>query len=591
MSVAPWIVGSGSSERFPVFTRANVGEVFPDPVAPLSFHLMMWDGAEHGWRDAWVKLGAFDQDEFASHDFEVIGIHGSYCYLNASIWRVFGERTPGLSAQMIDGLFFGGQDGVPPHVAMDADISERHTEVIGATLGWVMSTESIDEIVADTDWLTALQARRPDFDALSNDELWAYTKRMLLEGGDGVHSFRYYFMQHIWVTMLSSVPPGAIEQICAAVGRPDAVLKLQAGFGQVESAAPSFVMWDISRAIRSSESLTKAFDPGIEGVLGRIGAAANEGDADAMGFVDAWLALLDKYGCRGPNEWEMRVDTWETKSSLALAAIERMRHVPDSGAPDLGMAAAAAEREQTRDQIAAMLGVDPATQGLFLAACRAAMVFNRGRERTKTNAIRLIHEAARLPMLTLGRRMVAAGHLVEPNDFGLLKVDEFESFLADPASMKQTVLDRRALFDDYASLQETFVFSGAQPSPDGWRRRGAHEVVVAKPGDVLTGVSGCPGIVRGRARVIMSSLDPTDLEPGDILVAPSTDPSWTPLFVPAAGVVVNVGAPQSHAMIVSRELGIPCVPSVTDATRRIPNGALIEVDGGAGTVTILELAS
>ena len=97
--------------------------------------------------------------------------------------------------------------------------------------------------------------------------------------------------------------------------------------------------------------------------------------------------------------------------------------------------------------------------------------------------------------------------------------------------------------------------------------------------------------MRGRARVVTSSLDPTALEPGDILVAPSTDPSWTPLFVPAAGVVVNVGAPQSHAVIVSRELGIPCIPSVTDATRRIPDGALVEVDGGAGTVTILELAA
>jgi rifampicin phosphotransferase len=95
--------------------------------------------------------------------------------------------------------------------------------------------------------------------------------------------------------------------------------------------------------------------------------------------------------------------------------------------------------------------------------------------------------------------------------------------------------------------------------------------------------------VEGRARVILDSNDPTDLDPGDILVAPITDPSWTPLFVPAAGVVVDVGAPLSHAIIVSRELGIPCVISATDATRRIPNGALIRVDGNTGAVTILEM--
>ena len=94
-------------------------------------------------------------------------------------------------------------------------------------------------------------------------------------------------------------------------------------------------------------------------------------------------------------------------------------------------------------------------------------------------------------------------------------------------------------------------------------------------------------MVRGRARVILDSSDPTALEPGDILVAPNTDPSWTPLFVPAGGVIVDVGAMNSHAVIVSRELGVPCAVSVVDATKRIPDGAMVELDGGAGTVTIL----
>ena len=87
----------------------------------------MWDGAELGWRDAWVKTGAFDFDEFKPDEFEVLGIFGSYCYLNASVWRVFGERTPGLSAAAIDGLFFGSQPGVPPYEPDPADASERHS--------------------------------------------------------------------------------------------------------------------------------------------------------------------------------------------------------------------------------------------------------------------------------------------------------------------------------------------------------------------------------------------------------------------------------------------------------------------------------
>src|SRR6185437_6873563 len=112
----------------------------------------------------------------------------------------------------------------------------------------------------------------------------------------------------------------------------------------------------------------------------------------------------------------------------------------------------------------------------------------------------------------------------------------------------------------------------------------------ASDGEVLTGIPGCPGQAEGRARVVMNSYDPTALEPGDVLVAPNTDPSWTPLFVPAAAVIVDVGAPLSHAIIVSRELGIPCVVSAIGATRNIPDGARVRVDGNTGVVTILSVS-
>jgi pyruvate,water dikinase len=141
----------------------------------------------------------------------------------------------------------------------------------------------------------------------------------------------------------------------------------------------------------------------------------------------------------------------------------------------------------------------------------------------------------------------------------------------------------------YANLQEPFVFWGEQTDPSTWKSRGGAAVEAVKAGDVLAGFPGCPGQVTGVARVIVDPIDPTALEPGDILVAPITDPSWTPLFVSAGGVIVDVGAAQSHAMIVSRELGIPCVPSVTNATRRIPDGATVTVNGDAGTVTIVSL--
>ncbi len=86
---------------------------------------------------------------------------------------------------------------------------------------------------------------------------------------------------------------------------------------------------------------------------------------------------------------------------------------------------------------------------------------------------------------------------------------------------------------------------------------------------------------------MLDPLEADDLMPGEILVAPITDPAWTPLFMPAEAVVVNVGALMSHAVIVSRELEIPCVISVEDATVKLADGMLVEVDGTAGTVTVL----
>jgi len=166
---------------------------------------------------------------------------------------------------------------------------------------------------------------------------------------------------------------------------------------------------------------------------------------------------------------------------------------------------------------------------------------------------------------------------------------ELKNEVANPGTYTDQLADREALLDEVASLQEPFLFHGGRPDMAAYPRRDAVEIVPVVAGEVVQGVPGCPGQYEGIARVVTDSHDPTALDPGDILVAPITDPSWTPLFVPAGGVVVDVGAPLSHAIIVSRELGIPCVVSATDATKRIPDGATIRVDGDTGAVTILAL--
>jgi pyruvate,water dikinase len=208
------------------------------------------------------------------------------------------------------------------------------------------------------------------------------------------------------------------------------------------------------------------------------------------------------------------------------------------------------------------------------------------RERTKTNTIKALHEA-RMVFRELGRRATAAGHLERPELVFMLLDDELDRFVDDPSAFGADLVQRESDYRELFALEPPFIIAGGRVAPlSQWERKGSHPPAHVSPGDVLRGVPGCPGTVTGTARVVLDASDPGALEPGDILVAPITDPAWTPLFMAAAGVVVDVGGQISHAIIVSRELGLPCVVSVNDATRRIPDGTTVTVDGDTGTVTI-----
>jgi pyruvate,water dikinase len=169
----------------------------------------------------------------------------------------------------------------------------------------------------------------------------------------------------------------------------------------------------------------------------------------------------------------------------------------------------------------------------------------------------------------------------------MLLSDELDRFRFSPEAFTDTLRERQQLYRELYELEPPFIVSGSVTPLSTWRRRADRALEPVPSGTVLTGTAGSGGVVTGRARVLHDPSDPSALEPGDILVAHSTDPAWTPLFVPAGGVVAAVGAMGSHTMIVSRELGIPCVVSVEDATLKIPDGAMVTVDGGAGTVTVL----
>ena len=194
--------------------------------------------------------------------------------------------------------------------------------------------------------------------------------------------------------------------------------------------------------------------------------------------------------------------------------------------------------------------------------------------------------ALRRPLFRVADRLVEAGQLPDRTQLFMATVEELPTLLADPSSLAAELATRRAQYEELNSAHAAVrVRSGSCPI----RRPGHVEPTVPTPTRTgpLVGIGVSSGVGRGRARIVTDPADPRGIEPGEVLVAPLTDPAWTPLFLAATAVVVDVGALQSHAAIVARELGIPAVVSVDGASRRLNDGDELEVDGDRGTVTVL----
>ena len=565
------------SERFPHYTRANAGEVMGDPVSPLGW-TFGWEGAMVlGMRDGWIRGGTHELADFDADHPETFGMFGGYFYLNLSSCRIQGVRNPAVTVEQLDMAFFGDHPDVPPYVAHPDDEKPHLVEKIDANTAWVMTADTWPEIDEDKARADVLRDSRGDLTQRSDQELVDRARSLR-------PTLQHLFEQHTVSGSSAAVAPGILAAVGAAIGDTTIPMKMLAGIGDVDSARPSHALWDMSRKIRAHAALTAAFDEGTDDVLERLTA---DGSPEATEFLDDWTAFIEEFGSRGPNEWDIHADSWETRPALPLAALDRVRLQTDDEAPQLRHDAVAARREATTDEVRAKVADDEELAGMVEAALVVGNMMAY-RERTKTTIVKVLHEG-RMVFLELGRRHAEAGDLDDPDHVFMLLEAELDAFIADPSSFRETLARRAADHASLWDLEPPFIIEDGELPPLGeWERRSESEAQpVAEAGAAIAGISGSPGVARGTARVVVDPGDPSALAPGDILVAPHTDPSWTPLFMTAGAVVVDVGSPISHAVIVSRELGLPCVVSATDATARIPDGATIEVDGDAGTVTVI----
>ena len=542
-----WLTDWIPSQKLPVYTRANAGEVLPDPCSPLCWTVVWEPGVVMGWRDCQIDVGTFSEHEMDARQPEVVGLFGGYLFINASTARLFGVRGPGLAPEMIDATYFGTHPDVPPYIPEPWHENADNTARLGEWMGRVMTAQALPELMEDQKISNEARASRPD---LANIDEVALVQRMR----SFTATLRRDFQHHLDMTAGTSIGPGALGAIAAALGDPSLVLTLITAIGDVDSAAPSRAMWELSRLAKDSRE-----------------------------YAEKFAAFIREFGSRGPNEWDIRSETWETKPSLAISLIDTMRGAADSESPIIRNEKNAELRRAAEKRVREALAVDPEALAQFEMALKSAHLYLAGRERAKTNIIKVVHEVRMAAFALAARTGFSTSQIC------MLLADELDAFIAQPDEFRARLAQRERQYLELFQLEPPFIVNGVVPPLSQWALKGESTAVAVHAGEALTGMSGAPGTYTGKARIILDPADPMALEPGEVLVAPFTDPAWTPLFVAAGAVVVNVGAVVSHAIIVSRELGIPCVVSVTDATVRIPDGATITVDGAQGIVTIVSM--
>ena len=198
---------------------------------------------------------------------------------------------------------------------------------------------------------------------------------------------------------------------------------------------------------------------------------------------------------------------------------------------------------------------------------------------------RMAQASLRRFVVRVGRRLVDMGVIATASDIFHLYRDEVPDLLRRPEDRRPVIETRRLDLAHFAAIRPPAKV-GAPFEGGGGDRFDGVRIASTEP-DELRGTGASVGIVRGPARVTLTQADFEAVQPGDIIVCPSSNPSWVPLFAIAGGLITNTGGVLSHAAVVAREFGLPAVVGTGDATTRIADGRLVELDGSSGIVRLL----
>lgn len=573
-----------------LWDNANIAESYSGVTTPLTFSFARGI-YEHVYRQ-FAKLMQVPPQRIADNDDifpRMLGLVRGRIYYNLISWYRLLALLPGFSANRgFMEQMMGVKEGLPEEVSRKlvastgwAKIRDR-LALFRSCLGLVRNLLSLPKQIRRfyERLNVALKPCEPPLAEQRPDELAAEYRaleRQLLLKWDAPLVNDFFAM----------IFYGVLRKLTARwCGDEDGTLQndLLCGEGGMISAEPA-------KLVREMASLA-AGDPAAVQVLCEGSPRAIErwlASADA--FRAKYEAYLAKFGDRCLEELKLESLTLHDEPLTLLRSVGQYARRFGNGASESGMELKLRIKAELRARDA--LRGKPIRRALFRWVLKNARARVRDRENLRFERTRLFGRVRNL-FVELGRRFHANGRLADPRDVFYLTIEEVLGFVEGTSAstdlMALTDLRKRefASFREGEAPADRFSTRGAVHMGNGFR---AEKPAVIPEGDSLKGIGCCPGIVRGRARVI---LDPRNavIEAGEILVAPRTDPGWIMLFPSAAGLLVEHGSLLSHSAIVAREMGIPAIVSIGGVTVWLKTGDAVELDGSTGIVRkVMEVTS
>lgn len=550
-----------------VWSNINVGESLPGVATPFTWSVLS-GFSDLGFRRAFGAIGCRVPD-----DAELVGEFRGRIYLNMSEFMRVLSQVPGFDPRVLVAL--GGGDFAS---RIDAPTEREGAASFVARLPVTAARFISESLFVDSKaaaFAEVFEAERSRIGAIdlrllsaaALDRTLLDVERMLDELGA--------VMLAVYGSLLASVVllDGWLR-LLAGEGASTLERDLFTGLVAVESAAPGILLGHAIDRLRS--------DP--QAVAYLLGTKPESLSLDAMPLGPtrtALVELLAKYGHRGFREAEIAEPRWREDPRPLLSILR----VHAEGGGDEAIAFARHRRiadarfgADKRLAEVVPLPFRPLARALVGRVQRLIGL----REKLRSDVVALLG-AFRTVVLEVSRRIAAR----EPDagrDAGFfLSIDEVHALLDGRlVAASPIVLRRRARFErDRALPDPPSTFVGSPKADD---ERTAHA-------EVLRGLAASGGLGEGAVRVLRTSSDVDRFARGDVLVVPSADVGWSPLFLQASAVVTDLGGPLSHAAIVMRELGVPAVVNVVDATRTLRDGERVRVDGDRGEVVRLTEAA